>query len=48
MGAQIKTMDYIHPRECYIRKEENMMNLEDRILSELRQTKEDRHCMITV
>jgi hypothetical protein len=40
MGVQIKTMDYIHSRESYI-KEENMMNLEDSKLSELKQTKID-------
>ena len=35
-------------RECYIREEENMMNLEDGILNELRQTKEDKDCMTTI
>lgn len=41
-------MCYIHARECYIREEENMMNLEDGILNELRQTKEDKDCMTTI
>lgn len=33
-GEQIKKGYYVHARECYIRKEENKMNLEDRILNE--------------
>lgn len=31
-----------------IRKEEEVMDLEDNMLSEINQTKEDEHCMISV